>query len=139
VCNYMETHSSRKGFLQRNVRPVSLAVRAAGWRRTFGAALGALRQPAASDLGASPPLNSEARSSRPDLRDCGRVVGGGVGRDQGKPLAGGGHDVVDAPGADSLLGGFVEVPSPSPPNPLPRVKTLVPAWAVAASRCRSPS
>jgi hypothetical protein len=31
----------------------------------------------------------------------------------GKPLAGGGHDVVDALGAGSLLGGGYEVPCPS--------------------------
>jgi hypothetical protein len=84
-------------------------------------------------------MNDEARGPRPDLHDFGRVVGGGVGLDRGKPLAGGGHNIVDALGADSLLGGFVEVPSPSPPNHLPWVKTLVPAWAVAPSRCRSPS
>jgi hypothetical protein len=83
--------------------------------------------------------DGEARNPRPDLRDLGRVVGGGVGQDRGKPLASGSHDVVDALGVDSLLGGFVEVPSTSPPNPLPWVKILVPAWAVVASRCRSPS
>jgi hypothetical protein len=31
--------------------------------------------------------DGEARNPRPDLRDLGRVVGGGVGQDRGKPLA----------------------------------------------------
>lgn len=65
------------------------------------------------------------------------VDGGGVGRDRGKPLADGGHDVVGAPAPIPSLEASLRFPLPDPTpalgeNPNPRL-------AVAASRCRSPS
>jgi hypothetical protein len=39
-------------------------------------------------------------------------------RDRGKPLASGGHDIVDTLGIGSLLGVFIDFPFP-PPTPSP--------------------